>query len=407
MNKGTNYRKGKKNEILKLLHMCGALPYKGVHYLDGSPRLTMRRIREMEQAGIVEVYPRGKTKKAGVSREVIETPIHFYLKNYREKNKEYSEYLPVGYKEHYVYIASKYTTFCKTDKERRDRILKNADVYMMMYGAGIRTLNEDKECLAKTNCLINLDEGYYYTSREIKESLGYELGKSNNEVKHTRIMGCYMSPGGIYGVYNIGERLIEWSRYGELKMKGYLERVIRVKIKTQEPFETIDGAILAVKDMLFCEKIINNEYAEDKRAREGRIYLNIDYAYKQLYGVPSNVIGQKILKIMGVQNWKAKMHRMIIKEDERKENGKHYSINCDGYKDGVYVLMFCDGDLVKLKQYIKRAELEEDKTKFKIYCFDYQVPLIVKIGGYSSEIFKVDFELFYERFMEVERSTFG
>ena len=123
---------------------------------------------------------------------------------------------------------------------------------------------------------------------------------------------------------------------------------------------------------LFAKILVN----ENEKIRKRRPLINIDYAYRNMYALPSDKEGMEMLKVMIRPGWKERMESLLL--DGLSKEDKDYTVIHDAFdpeEDG-YVLLFCDGDIAKLKLYLKRAINKHEEETFTIYCFSYQLPLL-------------------------------
>ena len=122
-----------------------------------------------------------------------------------------------------------------------------------------------------------------------------------------------------------------------------------------------------------------------------------------MYAIPEDRNGVLLLRMMTQAGWRKKILDSIISEEAQRASSK-INIDCDGYDEekGIYQLIFCIPDLAKLKNYIKRAQIEDEKNKFRIYCYTHQLPVIAAIAGEYVQVSKVDIEKYYERYFKEE-----
>lgn len=387
VNKGINYAIGYKNEILQLLHICGVIPYRSLRLLSANYRMYQRAIIDMKNAGVVIVDKRGGEKNVR-------------LLNHRWRRAEYENFIPEEYMKYYeqtaVGVISDLSSGSK-NKTTPGRILKNSATQIMMYACGIE-ISPDKRDLR--NEMLEDDDLIYYNSNEIKQIESYhdkvthekKEGEYNKKLINSRINGVLISPGGVYAIYNIGNSLIEWKRFGEVKMAAYIAGLIRHKsisdISINEPKEAI---VIARTDSLYT-KICLGSYNKNSKT----ILMNIDYAYDRLYAVPESRNGIIMLKMMIKNGWQRKILDSILSKEEQLAQNI-VSVECDGYdvSAGIYKLVFCIPNLQKLKSFTTRAELASERDRFYIYCFDYQTKLITDVAGTNVKILKTNIEKFY------------
>lgn len=191
--------------------------------------------------------------------------------------------------------------------------------------------------------------------------------------------------------------MIEWKRFSEVKMATYVTELIRKRsMYEQEAKMPREAIVLATTDRIYhqiCE--LNYE-----RNRTYRVTLmNIDYSFQSIYAVPEDKNGKLLIRIMGQKSWKHDIRKRLLSEKEL-ENKIYTTVQCDGYDtdNDIYTLIFCIPDLVKLKAFTARANLESNPKKYRIYCFTYQIPLIMSLAGTNVTILKTDIKSFYDKY---------
>lgn len=378
-----NYRIGLKNELLTILHITGVIPYKSLRLLADPPTMYQRAIRQMEQDGVVKIEKRGADK-------II------CLQNTATQKNKYQEYLSERIVEYYKEYGNRNLWKMSEDAPERNKTMRDTDAQMFFYGCGYQIGPLAKDLNSE---MIGEKEKSYYSSREIKRIEGYQDGKpkTNKKITASRVNGIIISDGGNYIVYNLGNKMIEWRRFSEVKMATYVTELIRKRsIYEQNAKMPKEAIVLATTDRIFhqiCE--LNYE-----RIRTYRVTLmNIDYSYQSVYAVPENQDGKMLMHIMEQKGWKHDIKTRLLKESEI-EDQKFTNIPCDGYdtENDRYTLIFCIPDLVKLKAFTARANLESDPKKYRIYCFTYQIPLIVSLAGTNVTILKTDIKSFYDKY---------
>lgn len=392
MNNKINYGKGYKNEILQLLYLTTVIPYRSLRLLSPRPRMYQRAVKEMEEDKTVVVDKTGGEK-------------NIRLREYRSRRVEYEAYIPAEYIEYYEATARgklKDLSDSKNNRSAPEKVLRNSATQIMMYACGIE-ISPDKRDLRR-EMLEDYDIAYY-NSNEIKQIENYhdtvtkekKKGEYSKKLSNSRISGLLISPGGIYAVYNIGNTLIEWKRFGEVKMAAYIAGLIKHKsiseINANEPKEAI---VIARNDTLF-EKICSGNYGKKSRV----ILMNIDYAYDRLYAIPEDRNGVILLKMMTVNGWRSRILNAVIRKEEQIAKAD-VSVDCDGFDEEqeIYKLVFCIPNLNKLKSFTTRALFESDKKKYQIFCYSFQAQLILSLAGNSVTVYTVDIEKFYEEYFK-------
>lgn len=390
MNNKPNYKKGYKNELIQLIYLCGIVPYRALRLLAEEPRMYQRAAREMEKEGLVVIDSKGGEKNLRLQE------------NWRENRDKYEEYIPCEYVKYHDDVTKNIPKMLgmKSSYSIAKREICNGNTKIMMYVAGI-AIGPDRVEIGSEEELNG-----YYMSQEIKGTGWYvkttnkEFGQNKDSMRNyanTRINGMLASSstGKKYAVYNIGNRVIEWNRKGEVRIAACIKALGR---------ETWDKeAIIIARNYKQYIRIINNT---NEKGAGKRILINIDYTYDHIYAVPEDSNGVKLLRIINTQNWKKRIINSVCSEEEQ-EAAMHTSIDCDGYNEenNIHNLVFCVPDLVKLKNFVKRAQIEDDRSRYRIYCYDFQAPLIQELSAGAVKISVVGIDKYINQYFHELRNT--
>lgn len=391
MNVKKNYKKGTRREIIELLHMCGVIPEKSLRYLNGKNYKVMRmKISEMIKEGVVKYVKRGRLPRILMLEESKREEAGYSDSLPPELLSYYEEYVKKADIKRFLYSGKKEKGLPNENGEKTEkvyvndseahRIFLNSDTMLFMYGCGIQTLatiKEDKDYRAI--------RPVYYNAREIKNKVDYkaDIETRDGEVKlnYSRIRGLLISDGGIYAVYRASTRAT-YKQSGEYKMKFYLDRLVNKKVErgkevTEAVFIADDNASEIVKNILV-----------PKEGEKKFLFTSMEFVYKRIYSLPPDVNGQKLLKVFTHHDWQKK----ILQSFELPRVPEMEGVVCDGYDGKTYYYVFCIPDIKRFKKFIARAEIENDKKKYVVICFDWQVPLMKKTIGLYATIKKVPFE---------------
>lgn len=376
-----DYGKGTRSEVMKLTLACGCLPYHRLALLGMNVKTVQKKIREMQEEGVLEVYHKKDVWVVGI-------------KDFAKKSSEYSE--NIGSK-----LMRYYETFGFTDYKRARfakeweslRVIRNAESYMFMYGAGI-------ECVLGQKVSLRAKEGKiqnsYYTARELKAYNNYHADiDSEKLLQATRVNGLTISDGGTYPIYNVGKSIITYTRSGEKKIEVYINKAMAMK-----DLPPIKGSIvLASNNMLFADMVV----PKTQKITEQLSYM--EGVYDHVYGLPLTEDGQKMMRLLGKPGWDTQIFTDLLGSDCK--NNQSGTIECDGYKDGVYYFCYCVPDIKRLKLFMRRAEIENNKSKFCILCFDTQKELISRIAENIARVKATSFDTYYSYFMQKKGETHG
>lgn len=381
-----NYRVGNKKEILELLYTIGVIPYRSLRLLTAPAyaRMYQRAINQMEQDGVIKVEKRGTEK-------VI------MLQSTELQRKKYEKYLPEKLLDYYNSF-SKRSLWALTEKNIsvQTKAIRDTDAQMFFYACGFMIGPRAKDL---TREMIEETENSYYSSREIKSVCGYKPNKdvTSKKITSSRVNGMLLSSGGTFAVYNLGNQMIEWRRFNELKFATYMGQLLRERstyeLDAKIPKEAI---VMASSDSIF-RQICELNYEKNRNYHV--TYMNIDYVYDSIYAVPEDANGKMLMDIMNTRSWRRRIKELMLKP-EYIEDSMYTQIPCDGYdkENDVHILIFCIPDLVKLKTFVARANLEGNKKKYRIYCYTYQIPLLVSLAGSNVEILKTDIKKFHDKY---------
>lgn len=400
MNDKVNYKKGYKNELLRLIYLCGLIPCGSLRVLKKDPRMYQRAVKVMEKEGIVIVDKKGGER-------------NIRLQNRREHRGEYEFCLPAGYVEYYEKVA--YQCFVKrlsTHGNTRTALsaIRSSATKILMYASGA-DITPDKRDI-KTE-MIKDEDIIYYDSVEIKTAFDYRdkavvsgeaVGEASKKLQNSRISGVLISPGGIYAVYNIGKTLIKCKHFGEVKMATYISHMARHRSETEISVNMPREAMVISRNPGLYTKICSKE-PEGKREES---ISCLGFVYDRLYAVPEDRDGVVMLHMMKEKSWRKRIFDSILKASEQ-ENSRYVSVCCDGYdkENDIYKQVFCVPDLVKLNRFVKRAGLEKaqrtsGKSRFVIYCFTCQEAYVTPIVGREEiAVMSMSIGLFYEKFFKI------
>lgn len=368
MNKGPNYRIGRKHEIIKILYQTCIIPYSSLPVIDGQNKMIKRAVNELTKEGIVVVDKKGGEKNIRLQDR----------RTHKEKYEEYIEKACIkNYESQINGVQSRLSSNNGSDAKK---VIKDASSQIMMYASGItmayqaKAETEETERAEKEN--KENKESIYYTSNEYKS---LEMGKKNQS---SRISGVLFSEGGVYPTYHVGNKLITWKQNEERKIATSVNITGKKKGYIQDSVDSISKkeCIILANTLAPYVRMSRLDYGHKTKVINQTKLINIDYTYDSMYAVPDAPIGKELIKIMTQRNWKQRIYDSLLTETE-KQHAKKTSVACDGYNqdENVYKYVFCVPDLVRLKQFLNRAGVENDKKRFKVYCYDFQLPIVYGI----------------------------
>ena len=348
------------HKLLMLLACVGEYPMRSV-YLLGNERVWKRKIRELQQWQdfcLPESGERGRFQMLTVSGKGKNVTIRLHwsalaaLKRIREAAHSY-------YMEHF---NQHHFSGAVTHVSRNHRL---AETVAMCMAAGIAVLPWEKpeihdrmirQMRTKTPCC--------YLSRELKSFYEGEMKKT----EFTRLTAAVVYPNGMYAVYNTRDEAMLWRGGGEEKAQILLEDIFRTDGWRNEA----KSAILLGRD--FRTAAVTLEGAFVRRHLKERL----DQIYENLYFIPMNEIGIKMLGIMTQRDWRIRLREAIF-GDERA-NPLPRGLEHDAYMDEAYHFSHLDGDLCRLIRF-RRSMRNWPEEQYVLVCFREQMPYLKEYLG--------------------------
>ena len=212
---------------------------------------------------------------------------------------------------------------------------------------------------------LQIDEPYFYFSRELKRVNDYEM----NKIRFTRLAGAIVYPGGAYAVYNHREGMQRWMGEGELKIKLHLQEIF-FPMKGFE-FPLREAAIMFGANYEVALDMLR-EMKETMKMDKG--LFNI---YKNIFFVPQNEFGVKLLRVLTTPDWKEKILDWAFDDEDRSYDRGIFTF--DAYADGVFEFSFLDGDLGRLFRF--REAILDREGEYRIICYPEQLVFLEEYFG--------------------------
>ena len=282
------------HKLLMLLACVGEYPMRSV-YLLGNERVWKRKIRELQQWQdfcLPESGERGRFQMLTVSGKGKNVTIRLHwsalaaLKRIREAAHSY-------YMEHF---NQHHFSGAVTHVTRNHRL---AETVAMCMAAGIAVLPWEKpEIHDRTIRQMRTKTPCCYLSRELKSFYEGEMKKT----EFTRLTAAMVYPNGMYAMYNTRDEAMLWRGGGEEKAQILLEDIFRTDGLRNEA----KSAILLGRD--FRTAAVTLEGAFVRRHLKERL----DQIYENLYFIPMNETGIKMLGIMTQRDWYIRLREALF-----------------------------------------------------------------------------------------------
>lgn len=217
--------------------------------------------------------------------------------------------------------------------------------------------------------IIHLPQPFFITSRMIKWFGGnYAANKTN----FTRMVGTLFVGERNYYIYNTRNKPMKWSGTGEFKA---LLNIIYLSLGYVR-LEASYSMLFATSGDIAMETYL----ATGKMRDSGYDFSGI---YEKIHFIPLNEYGARYLRFFTVSDWHDIMIKNIFNTDMLTPYAGNYF---DNYTDGVYSLVWLDGDLRRL------CAAYPTQRKTRIFCFHWQADFVRRFVGDDVEILIANFD---------------
>lgn len=366
-----------RNEIIRALCENGALPYDFLsmfpYRLDYMEKLAHR----MNNEGIVNIsYNSTKPSK----RKKIITFTNF------------SKVLPViqgGLTDTQIIKYQDNQNVSKDirygDGSKQQRLYRNIESNMFFHYSNIPTYSTERKELGTMD---DIDSLAFYPSREIKAAALYQddVYKEDGikKIIGSRMTGLYVSPGGVYSVFDSGKGKTRYEKTGEIKMKMAVNYAMNFSVKSQMKNDA--GIILhrsnKIYELLFTETDERNDWSLN----------SLMTVYPNLYLIEVSDNGRKQIQLMGEPYWRKRILDELIISDVQTPQMKY-----DGYDNENNECILFGGivDISSLQNFIWTARTSKDMGKnerYTLICFEFQKDLYKSIANDLCDIHVCDMD---------------
>lgn len=382
---------------MRMLLTNGVVACNGFPLLERNGRMYSRKLQDMRKEGLVDILRIGNQK---VGR----------IKDFEERYEEYIYEYELGYYGHYrnYGMPNGYDVATGSDKNKREKAYKTAEVFMMMYASGIASLRDERPPIEElsgeeqtdgnnrnneeggNDCSDCSKYSRYYQISEIKKATNFKLyvsedEKKNRVVTNSRAIGCMVSPSECHIVYHIMNRKMKWANRTESQIGTVVSQV--VKGYCQKAKGNIDSCIVMSHGYAVIEKLLT-----ETNGRRG--YINLQNGYNSMYWIPYGENGKYLLRKMGSNStWKEELiEKYIGKEKSNPVELRRSSVECDGIDGACKILLFCIPDIKKLQRFAISAEWSEDSSNYLVICYPHQTSLVKAVCGKFVTISEVAYE---------------
>lgn len=360
--------------LLTILCYVGEYPMRSLHLL-GSKEVWRKLILKHSQSQeyripnnserttcrLLIVTGKGKTKSVRISKAGLDL--------FQMVNPDAVDYFTNNYFRHNHAGEAK----------RIDRFHRVAEAVAMIRLAGYETCPFSLPILQMYSIIKNVpDEPSFFISKELK----YFGDDDINKISFSRVTGALFYPGGCYAVYNSRDYLMIWNGRGESKVRDHLTKVARMNAG----IDGVDSAILFGSDYQIADLTLQSLH--NYRKVENRF----DSIYDNLYFIPLDPFGVRLLKTLTVPDWKEKLLDLLFDPDDLAVDTGNFEY--DAYEDGLYVISFLDSDIIRLNRFAGSTAGFEEKTS--VICYPEQAAFVRRIVGPKVQITTVKLDVVEE-----------
>ena len=346
--------------LLMLLACVGEYPMQSVHLL-GNNRVWKRRIKELQEIQdfclpdggklvrfqMLTVSGQGKTKTMRLHKSAL--PI------LKKMEPGAFDYYMKRFENHHFSGAITHVTRNHRLAETAAMCMASGIEVLPWKAAGLRDQNVRQQCV---------DHPCLYLSRDLKDFYEGEMKKT----EFTRLAGTIVYPHNVYAVYNTRDEAMLWRGRGEEKAQILLSSIFRRGGLREE----VKSAVLFGGDFRAAAKTLHDAFS--------RRYLKewLDKIYENLYFIPMNESGVKMLEILTQDDWWIRLREALF--GRIGTWGGEREIECDANIEGTFHYCHLDGDLCSLIRF--RSSLwKRPEMQFVLYCYREQVPYIREFLG--------------------------
>ena len=260
------------------------------------------------------------------------------------------------------------------ENSKQLRLYRNIESNMFFHYSNIPTYSNERREL---DSMQDMEGLAFYPSREIKVAAMYQDDTYQEDglkkIIGSRMTGLYVSPGGIYSVFDSGKGKTKYEKTGEIKMKMAVNYAMNLSIKSQ--MKNDSGIILhhgdKIYEMLFTETDESNAWSLN----------SLMTVYPNLYLVEITDNGRKLLQLMGEPAWRMRILDELVSPDIQTPDMKY-----DGYDIENHECVLFGGivDISSLQNFIWTAKTSKDMGKddrYILICFEFQKEMYEKIAG--------------------------
>lgn len=406
--KKKSYTTGYRGEVIRMVLTHGILPYEVFNlYTVAQMKQYRYAVHTLEEEGILG------TKRPMCGRKIV------YMQNFDVNDYKFQQFVKMGILDKYKTLGIKKLYLMNSSSESREgkknlvrdqnKALDDIISYTIAEIADPHIkesyYDEDTDkAFEYSKDLMSYYSRAYLKSRNLaggtngKQSVLATQYKHTQKWSSTRLNGMLHTAGGDYCMYCSQKKIIIWDAISEMKIVYYLEMLINACVgKANGQRE----AIFLFKNNKIYDQLMNLSVGRSRSG--GKELIITSKAYDSVYGIPLSQDGISTLRLMSRRNWKQTIKANIFSQAEI-DAAEYVTVGCDAYDSNknTYKLCYCIPDFNKLSSFIIRANIENRRDGFEVYCYSYQAPIIKKLVGNTAKVFQVDIQMMTDAFKKIE-----
>ena len=325
-NRKPKYNEGYRGTIMREMLEYGGAIYKDFHLQDGPYVMYTRKVKQMKDENIVEIIRNG-------NRDIA------VLNDFEKNYAKYIEDFPLGTYRVYREEAKDRRHLLKSgDITQKERAFKEIETLTFMRNSKIKTNILEKTNIKEPETIIGENEVNFYTTKELGRidktgnTMEVELIEEGNEnetttaatakeisdektpnqgsekkklgaVNTSRSIGCVISPGNTYVVYDLGTRMMEGKKATEMAMRNKVNMLVssRARRYIGSHGNNVQAVVLASDDKVLerfitYQKPLPTSSRRKRKVKEVKTKFNIDFTYDKMYGLPLTKQGAQMME---------------------------------------------------------------------------------------------------------------
>lgn len=353
--------------LLGLIAVCGELPADAIHRLPISESYRYKVIASLKSQKLIRLFGRDGIKGYRL------TPVAKKLLLQTQPDR-FSYYLDAG------------RVSCRSEPSRRRRLHAAAQTYITMIRAGVPLFYDEKAPIFEPSLSAAVPKpsgAVFYCPTEVKD-IGLEAAK----IRSSRVAGILFDDERIYLTYNTGNAVMKWETRAELRLLSLVEsRFCRNPARAWYSDKNVIGLMLG--DSMDTALLLLGSTGGYKRSG-----YRTDTGFARFWFCPHTPEGERQLQILTSPIY-AQLCRLLL--SDLRTGVPPVSIDCDALDtEGRPVLLSLCFDIPRIKRF--RDALELFGYTGRIFCFDFQAPVLQIYMGGLADIQPVSLEKVVKEF---------